>query len=673
MKHVGKRLLAYALQFKRTIIIALVFLTIAVAAELTGPFIAKTMIDNHILGIEKPWVEVTENGEVSYGGKEYIRSDRYAREIREGKPQIQIFQQGLQYYLLNELVIFDGERSVENGVLTVTRNGISTSYTVYALSPGEVYQFFQPEVRYLFMLMGGYFLLIIISAFFHYHQRYLLQTSANKIIKQMREDVFAKVHQLPIQYFDHLPAGKIVSRITNDTEAIRELYVRVLATFFTSIIYMIGIFIALFLLDSTLAFATLAIIPILIAWMIFYRKYAGEFNRVIRERLSDINGKINESIQGMSIVQAFGREKEVTNEFEVMNEDHFRHNNKLLNLNAATSFNLVNFFRNLAFVGLIWYFGGGALGVGTLFTMGVLYAFVDYINRLFEPVNGIVNQLAQLEEARIAGERVFKLMDEPGIALSEEKVTRFKGDVSFQNVSFAYEKNNYVLKNITFSAKQGETVAFVGHTGSGKSSMMNILFRFYDHQKGKITIDEIDIHSISKQALREHMAIVLQDPFLFTGTIASNVSMDDPSISRQEIIEALHKVGAGNMLQQLPNGIDEEVKEKGSTLSSGQRQLISFARALVFNPPILILDEATANIDTETEEVIQRALDVVKEGRTTFVIAHRLSTIREADQILVLDHGEIVEQGNHISLMEEKGRYYHMYQLQSGAGRQTAS
>lgn len=673
MKQVGKRLFQYALQFKRTIIIALVFLTIAVAAELTGPFIAKTMIDNHILGIEKPWVEVAENGEASFNGKEYVRSDRFSGEVTEAQPHVQIFQVGLQYYLLDEVVVFDGQRSVEGGELLVTRDGEVTAYPVTALSANEVFGFFQPEVRYLIMLMGGYFVLVLISAFFHYHQRYMLQVSANRIIKQMREDVFGKIHQLPINYFDHLPAGKIVSRITNDTEAIRELYVRVLATFFTSIIYMIGIFIALFLLDSTLAFATLVIIPILIVWMIFYRKFAGKYNRIIRERLSDINGKINESIQGMSVVQAFGREKEVRDEFEALNEDHFRHNNKLLNLNALTSFNLVNFMRNVAFVGLIWYFGGGILGVGTLFTMGVLYAFVDYLNRLFEPVSGIVNQLAQLEEARIAGERVFNLMDEPGVALSEEKVARFRGDVIFDDVSFAYEKDNYVLKNISFSVKQGETMAFVGHTGSGKSSLMNILFRFYDHQKGKISIDGIDIHSISKQALREHMAIVLQDPFLFTGTIASNVSMDDPRISREEILEALHKVGADDLLRSLPNGIDEEVREKGSTLSSGQRQLISFARALVFNPPILILDEATANIDTETEEVIQRALDVVMEGRTTFVIAHRLSTIREADQILVLDRGEVVERGDHGSLMEEKGRYYHMYQLQSGAERQSAS
>lgn len=671
MKDVGKRLFRYALHFKGKIIFALCLLAVAAAAELTGPFIAKTMIDNHILGIEQSWIEADE-GEATYQNREFIRSDRFDGQV-DSEREIQLLQIGLTYYFIEEPIEFDGERSFENGILTIQRGDDSVSYAAEPLTRAEVFEFFRSEIPYLLILMGGYFVLILIAAFLHYHQSFMLQTSANRIIKKMREDVFAKVHELPIQYFDRLPTGKIVSRITNDTEAIRELYVRVLATFFTSIIYITGIFIALFLLDSSLAFMTLAIIPIIIIWMIVYRKYAGKYNRIIRERLSDINGKINESISGMPVIQAFGREKEVRNEFEQVNKEHFNYNRKLLSLNAMTSFNLLNLLRNVTFVGLIWYFGGGSIGVGTVLTLGVLYAFVDYINRLFEPINGIVNQLAQLEESRIAGERVFKLIDEPGVSLMEGRVPRFKGDIEFDHVSFAYENDEYVLNNITFNAGKGETVAFVGHTGSGKSSIMNILFRFYDHQKGNILIDGQNIHSMTKQALREHMAIVLQDPFLFTGTIATNVSMNDPSIGRGEINAALEKVGAGDFIRSLPNGIDEEVKEKGSTFSSGQRQLISFARALVFNPSILILDEATANIDTETEEVIQQALDVVKEGRTSLVIAHRLSTIRNADQIIVLEKGSIVEHGDHESLMDEKGRYYHMYQLQAGANNQSAS
>jgi ATP-binding cassette subfamily B protein len=317
-------------------------------------------------------------------------------------------------------------------------------------------------------------------------------------------------------------------------------------------------------------------------------------------------------------------------------------------------------------VALIWYFGGASLGVGSIVSIGVLYAFVDYLNRLFQPITGIVNQFAQLETARVASERVFSLLDEKGTDVSEKKEPRYKGNVAFKNVWFGYKEGEYVLKNIDFEAKQGETVALVGHTGSGKSSIMNLLFRFYDIKEGKITIDGKDILSMPRQAVREHMGIVLQDPFLFTGTIASNVSLDNSDITREQVEKALKDVGADQLLKHLPLGFDEPVIEKGSTLSSGQRQLISFARALAYDPAILILDEATASIDTETEAVIQDALEVLKKGITTFIIAHRLSTIKNADQILVLDRGEIAERGNHDELMKQKGKYYQMYELQQG-------
>lgn len=278
----------------------------------------------------------------------------------------------------------------------------------------------------------------------------------------------------------------------------------------------------------------------------------------------------------------------------------------------------------------------------------------------------MVNQLASLEQALVAGERVFKLLDEKGVPVSDEKMPRYRGNVEFNHVFFGYEEGRDVLKDIHFEAKQGETVALVGHTGSGKSSIMNLLFRFYDCDRGGILIDGKNIKDIPLQTVREHMAIVLQEPFLFTGTIYSNVSLNDPNISRERAEWALKAVGADDVLKNLEKGLDHPVTEKGSTLSSGQRQLISFARALAFDPAILILDEATSNIDTETETVIQRAMDVVKSGRTTFIIAHRLSTIKNADLILVLDHGEIVERGTHNELMERRGKYYQMYQLQQG-------
>jgi len=662
----GKRLLIYALDYKKIIIAALVMLAISVAADLAGPFIAKKIIDQHILGIESVWYESNSgNQAVQYNGKYYKRGKYFSSNETKGN-QIRILQAGSKFVFIDQKLMFDGKRTLKGSELAVRNGSKKEVYKARTLSGTELLRFYQPEIPGIYQLLTLYFGLLVISAIFQYGEKFFLQKSANRIIQKMREDVFGHIQRLPIQYFDNLPAGKVVSRITNDTEAIRELYVTVLATFFTSAIYIIGIYIALFILNAKLAAICLLLLPILYMWMLIYRKFSSKYNRVIRSRVSDLNAMINESIQGMSIIQAFGNEKDSQEEFETLNRQHFTYQNKQLVLNSMTSHNLVGVLRNLVFVAFIWYFGGQSLLTSAVIALGMLYAIVDYVNRLFQPVQGIVNQLANLEQALVAGERVFKLLDEPGENVSAERMQRFKGNVKFDNVSFGYKEGEYVLKNIDFEAKHGETVALVGHTGSGKSSIMNLLFRFYDCQKGKITIDDRDIESIPRQTVRNHMGIVLQDPYLFTGTIASNVSLDDPSITREKIEKALMDVGAEKVFKDLENGYDEPVIEKGSTLSSGQRQLISFARALAFNPAILILDEATSSIDTETESIIQEAMDVLKKGRTTFIIAHRLSTIRNADQILVLDRGRIDERGSHDELMKLGGKYFQMYQLQQG-------
>lgn len=663
----GRRLAQYALAYKKIIIAALLMLTISAGADLAGPFIAKNIIDKHILGIESVWYE-TGSGQktVQYNGKFYKREKYFSNHEQKGK-QVRILQVGSKFVFLNEKLSFDGKRSLQNGVLTVQRSTKTAKYKVVVLKENELLTFYQPEIPGIIQLLTIYLGLLVVSSIFQYGQRFYLQKSANRIIQKMREDVFGHIQRLPIRYFDNLPAGKVVARITNDTEAIRELYVTVLATFFTSAIYITGIYVALFILNVKLAAVCLLLLPVLYAWMLIYRKYASKYNRVIRSRNSDINAIVNESIQGMSIIQAFRREKDTQGDFEKLNNEQFMYQNKLLSLNALSSHNLVGVLRNLIFVMFIWYFGGQSLSSSAFISLGMLYAIIDYINRLFQPVQGIVNQLANLEQALVAGERVFKLLDEPGESVSSERISRFKGNVIFENVSFGYKDGENVLKNLNFEARQGETIALVGHTGSGKSSIMNLLFRFYDCQSGKVTIDGKNIESIPRQSIRHHMGIVLQDPYLFTGTIASNVSLNDPSISREKVEKALKDVGAEKVFRNLENGFDEPVIEKGSTLSSGQRQLISFARALAFNPAILILDEATASIDTETEALIQEAMDVLKKGRTTFIIAHRLSTIRNADQILVLDRGRIVERGSHDELMALMGKYYQMYQLQKGS------
>lgn len=664
----GRRLLAYALLYKKVLSVALIFLIIAVGAELTGPFIGKKMIDDHILGVEKPYVEVNEKTDktVYYQGNNYIRSDRLDSDMESGK-QINVVQVGFGYYFVNKPIRFDGNRKISGDQLTIENGNEHETYQVQRLSKEEIFSFYEPEISGLVQLVLFYLGLLVIAIFFQYAQHYLLQRIANRIIQKMRVDVFEHIQTLPIRYFDNLPAGKVVARITNDTETIRDLYVTVLANFVTSAIYMIGIYIAMFLLNVKLALICLVAVPIIFLWSMTYRKFASVYNHRIRSIISDINAKLNEAIQGMTIIQAFRHEKVTKEEFDELNNNHFRYQRKMLHLNSLLSHNLVNLLRNLAYVALIWYFGGASLSATGIVSIGVLYAFVDYLNRLFQPITGIVNQFSRLELARVSSERVFRLLDEPGTTVEEPVQKKMEGHVQFQDVTFAYNEGNNVLKNITFEAKKGQTVALVGHTGSGKSSIMNLLLRFYDIQQGDILIDGESIYRQSRQTLRKQMGIVLQDPYLFSGTIASNVSLGNEDIKRETIEASLKQVGAVELLKHLPEGFDEPVVEKGSTLSSGERQLISFARALAYDPAILILDEATANIDTETEAIIQRALDVVKEGRTTFVIAHRLSTIKKADMILVLEKGEIVERGSHDQLMQQEGLYAQMYELQKGA------
>ncbi|MDP4163206.1 MAG: ABC transporter ATP-binding protein, partial [Bacillota bacterium] len=442
----GRKLLSYALIYKKIVIAALVMLTISVAADLTGPFIAKKVIDEHILGIESIWYETGKgNMAVNYDGHYYKRATYFDSHEARGR-KARVLQVGKDFVLIHRDLSFDGKRSLKDGVLTVQNGRKVYTYKASVISSSDLIAFSQPEIPKIIQLLGVYFGLLVVSSAFQYFQRLLLQTSANRIIQKMREDIFGHIQKLPIRFFDNLPAGKVVARITNDTEAIRELYVTVLSTFFTSAINIAGIFIALFILNPVLAAVCLVLLPILYVWIIFYRKYASKYNHVIRSRVSDINGMVNESIQGMNIIQAFGREKETQAEFEKLNSDHFSYQNKLLSLNSMTSHNLVGVLRNLTFMAFISYFGFQSLLPGVAISLGMLYAFVDYINRLFEPIQGIVNQLANLESALVAGERVFELLNEPGEDVSIEQIPRYNGNVSFKKVSFGYKEDDYVLK-----------------------------------------------------------------------------------------------------------------------------------------------------------------------------------------------------------------------------------
>ncbi len=664
---VNRRLIQYAALFKRRILLALAMLVIAVSAGLAGPFVAKDMINRHITGIEQTWYQTQPGPKaVRFDGHWYERGDYFQPGQTRG-PAATLIQADQDFYFVPRSLPYVTNPSVHSGELTVRQGTGSVTAPAIRISKKELFDFYKPEIPGIWKLALVYLGLLVVSAVFTYGQQLVLQVSANRILQRMRQDVFRQIHRLPIRYFDNTPAGKVVSRITNDTEAVRDLYVNVLANVISNLVTMVGIYVALFLLNVQIALICMLLIPLLAAWVLVYQKAAVSMNHRLRSLLSEINSTLNETIQGIPVIRAFNRQERTLAEFDALNQDYFKGQIKLLAINSVTGYNLVGALRNAFFIALIAYFGYRSMHLAGVISFGSLYAIVDLLNRLFQPVTQVVNQLATLEQARVSAERVFQLLDEPGVDVVDGAMPPYRGDVVFDNVFFSYDGRHNVLKGISFEALRGQTVALVGHTGSGKSSIMNLLFRFYDPQSGRISIDGLDISELPRQHLRKHMGIVLQDPFLFTGTIATNVSLGDPSVARERIERALREVGAQSMLESLPNGLDEPVLEKGSTLSAGQRQLISFARALAFDPAILVLDEATSSIDTETESVIQRALEVVKRGRTTFVIAHRLSTIRNADLILVLDKGVIVERGTHEDLIEKGGRYYQMYQMQQGA------
>lgn len=507
----------------------------------------------------------------------------------------------------------------------------------------------------------------IANTFITYFQSLKFQTIALKIIQQLRIDVFSKVQALGMKYFDKTPGGTIVSRVTNDTEAIKEMFVSVLAVFLQSFFLFIGIFVAMFILDVKLAAFCLLFLPILFYLVKTYRKYSSKFYSELRERLSQLNAKLNESLQGMGIIQVFGQEKRMREEFGEINDKHYDagiSNIKLEGLLLRPAVDLVYIF---AIILVLSFFG--ITSMESAVELGVLFAFVNYLNRFFEPVNHVMQQLSFFQQAIVSASRVFTLLDTNELEPQQDVKKPMQiddGKIEFNNLTFSYDGTQDVLKNITFTANPGETVALVGHTGSGKSSIINLLMRFYEYEKGEIKIDGESLKAYEKDELRSQIGLVLQDPFLFYGTIKDNIRLHNKEITDEEIEEAAQFVQAHTFIEKQPNKYDHQVTERGSTFSSGQKQLIAFARTIVTNPKILILDEATANIDTETEELIQEALEKMRRGRTTIAIAHRLSTIQDADLILVLHKGEIVERGTHQQLLAKRGLYYKMYLLQNG-------
>ena len=512
----------------------------------------------------------------------------------------------------------------------------------------------------------AYYGLYILQTLIQYMGNLLFARVSYSIVRDIRRDAFANMEKLGMSYFDKTPSGSIVSRLTNDTETISDMFSGLLSSFISAIFIFVTTLYTMMVLDFRLTGLVLLFLPLIFILVNLYRKKSVKIIEKTRSFLSDINSKLAESIEGIRIIQAFNQEKRLQEEFDEINEEHYVYANRSVALDALFLRPAMSLLQLLGYAVLMAYFGYRGLYIGM--TAGTMYAFIQYINRLFDPLIEVTQNFSILQTSMVSAGRVFALIDqsnyEPVQADSELAIR--EGNIRFEHVCFSYDGVNQILDDISFSVKKGETIAFVGHTGSGKSSIINVLMRFYEFQSGRVLIDNVDIRNYSQQELRKNMGLVLQEPFLYHGTIKSNIAMYQ-EISDEEVKAAAEFVDADTFIQELPQGYNSPVSERGSSFSTGQRQLLAFARTVASHPKILILDEATANIDSETETLVQNSLEKMRKGRTTIAIAHRLSTIQDANCIYVLDKGRIIESGTHEELLALGGTYHKMYSLQAGA------
>lgn len=516
--------------------------------------------------------------------------------------------------------------------------------------------------------IGLYIFLSVVHSILKYYGTLYFHKIGNVITKDIRLDLFKSLQGLGMRYFDQTPVGSIVSRVTNDTEGIREMFIHVISVILTNVVVIIGIVIVMYRLNALLATIFVMFIPVAIFFVWVYQKYSTKYYQMAREKNSQINTRISESISGMKIIQEFNQQKRMIKEFSQLNNEYYEASYMNMKIDALLLSPVIHILTMIAIAILLSYTGlqsfNGQVIVGT--TM----AFVELIYRFFDPLFQIMDRLSIYQEALVSSERVFRIIDHQEVTPQQNEGADAEmkdGKIEFKNITFSYDGKNNVLKDVSFTVNPGETIALVGHTGSGKSSIINVMMRFYEFYEGDILIDDVSIKDYPIETLRNKMALVLQEPFIFYGNVKDNIRLMNDEISDAAIIKAARLVQADKFISELEDGYDAHVIEGGASFSVGQKQLLSFARAIVNDPKVLILDEATANIDTETEGLIQEGLRRIREGRTTIMIAHRLSTIKDAHKILVLEDGEIKEAGNHDELMGLKGLYFAMVELQNNA------
>ncbi|MBN2504179.1 MAG: ABC transporter ATP-binding protein [Bacilli bacterium] len=524
----------------------------------------------------------------------------------------------------------------------------------------------------IILIVALYLVVLIASAFVAYKQTMILQVTGQKIIHNIRKDVFEHIESLSIETFNHMPIGKLVTRVTSDVDTLNMLYTDVLINLFRNVIMIVGVFVIMFIADWKLTLYISSVVPFVVLASFVFRKFSRKAYRNVRTNVSLINAFLSEHLSGMKLIQIFNREERKFQEFKRKNQGL---NKSYLQQTLAFSLYrpLMYLLYVIALIMVLWF--GSLQTIGGFMSFGVLFAFTQYINKFFNPIQDLAEKFDVLQAAFTSGERIFEIMDtEPTIVDSDDAIelNEFKGKIEFRNVWFAYEEEDWILKDVSFVVNPKETLALVGATGSGKTTITSLIVRNYDIQRGQILIDDIDIRDIKVSALRSKIAQMLQDVFLFSGTVESNIHLNDESIDENKIREACKYVNASKFIEKLPHKYSELVRERGNNFSAGERQLLSFARAIAHEPSIMILDEATANIDTETEALIQESLKKMMNIGTMIVVAHRLSTIQHADRILVMQKGKIIESGNHQELLKLKGHYYNLYRLQYDQNKQNS-
>ena len=652
-----KRLLSYLKPHKWVMTIATLLVLLIIVVQLYRPIIIGNAIDDYINGYYSPYTVTTENasGAVAYQDL-YLTRDFTSAE--DGS-YYQLFLYNDRYYMAENLT------KEECSLLREADNTLLSSYaadhtplTKTELKELRRYDFagiLQAALLYLLVLLAGFVLNTV--------DTWMLQKMGQEIIYQMREEVFAHIHSLSLGFFNTTPVGKLVTRVSNDTEAVNELFSTILVKLFKNIVLILGYAVVMVSINPRMAGYSFLLLPVVTVLTFLFRFLSRKAYQLTRNKITELNTFLSEHLSGMKLIQIFAREKEKYEEFEQKSLELYRANWREVMTFAIfrPSIYMVSVIAMIIVIGT----GSSFVLNGTL-SLGTLFVFITYISSFFEPIQELAEQFGTLQSSLASAEKIFSILDEkPQIVSPANPVpVDIKGRIEFRHVWFAYEKEDYILKDVSFVIEPGQKVAFVGATGAGKSSILNLIGRYFDIQKGEILIDGVNIKDLDTDVLRGAIGQVQQDVFIFTGDIKSNITLNNENISLEDAKRAAEIVNADSFIEKMPGKYDEPVTERGSTLSAGQRQLLSFARTLAYQPAILVLDEATANIDTETESLITQALSRLMDGRTTIMVAHRLSTIQHADKIIVMDHGEMKESGTHQELLQQNGLYKNLYDLQ---------